>query len=103
MSVVCGMLIVLSVQAFLLCMFSWHLENSNIPELSQMYRIALIFQGSKFSRFSQILCRSQKYFNKNFATLHHRLLLQRIREKFSNKIVKRKTAIRKNLDPQKLI
>ena len=60
------------------------------------YHIALIFRGSKFSQLSRIRCHLQKYFNENFDTLHHHLLLvilQCIREIFSTKIV-----IRKNLD-----
>ena len=36
----------------------------NLP-IRKVYRIALIFCGSKFSRFSRIRCHSQKYFYEN--------------------------------------
>ena len=53
-----------------------------------IYCIALIFRESKFSRFSQVRCHLGKYFNENFATSHHCLLLQCIRKIFFNKIAK---------------
>ena len=59
-----------------------YIESQDFCLCLTTYSIALIFRGSKFSRFLRIWRHSRKYLNENFDTSHHHLLLQSIRDKF---------------------